>query len=206
MCRSSAAVTAANGTAGGVTATNFGTIGQDSGLENNSSVSNCTITGTSESIGAVAAYNRAGATIRNVKLAENANVQFSTPAVTIGGLAGMNEGTVTGCQVENGALALDAGLRAGTNTVTLGGAVGRTTADGTVSSTDVLLDLTQNLDKYTNLGGVAGQNDGTLDQCTYSGTMGGEAGDGRPCLRRCAQHRQHGGRHCRSEQQHNHRL
>lgn len=168
-------VTAANGTAGGVTATNFGIIGQETGLENNSSVSNCTITGTSESIGAVAAYNRAGATIRNVKLAENANVQFSTPAVTIGGLAGMNEGTVTGCQVGNGALALDNGLRAGTNTVTLGGAVGRTTADGKVSSTDVLLDLTQNLDKYTNLGGVAGQNDGTLDQCTYSGTMGGNA-------------------------------
>ena len=39
-----------------------------------------------------------------------------------------------------------------------------------------LLDLTQNLDKYTNLGGVAGQNDGTLKQCTYSGTMGGDAG------------------------------
>ncbi len=172
-----AAVTAANGTAGGVTATNFGIIGQDSGLENNSSVSNCTITGTSESIGAVAAYNGKHATIRNVKLAANANVQFSTPAVTIGGLAGMNEGTVTGCQVGNGALALDNGLRAGTNTVTLGGAVGRTTADGKVSSTDVRLDLTQNLDKYTNLGGVAGQNDGTLEQCTYSGTMGGEAGE-----------------------------
>lgn len=170
-----AAVTAANGTAGGVTATNFGTIGQGSGPENNSSVSGCTITGTSESIGAVAAYNGKDATIRNVKLAENANVRFSTPAVTIGGLAGMNEGTVTGCQVGNGALALDAGLRAGTNTVTLGGAVGRTTADGTVSSTNVLLDLTQNLDKYTNLGGVAGQNDGTLEQCTYSGTMGGDA-------------------------------
>lgn len=171
----SAAVTAANGTAGGVTATNFGIIGQGSGLENNSSVSGCTITGTSESIGAIAAYNSANATIRNVKLAENAKVQFSTPAVTIGGLAGMNEGAVTGCQVGNGALALDAGLRAGTNTVTLGGAVGRTTEDGTVSSTDVLLDLTQNLDKYTNLGGVAGQNDGTLKQCTYSGTMGGNA-------------------------------
>lgn len=177
-------VTAANGTAGGVTATNFGTIGQETGLENNSSVSGCTITGTSESIGAVAAYNRAGATIRNVKLAANANVRFSTPAVTIGGLAGMNEGTVTGCRVENGALALNDGLRAGTNTVTLGGAVGRTTKggavgrttkDGTVSSTEVLLDLTQNLDKYTNLGGVAGRNDGTLDRCTYSGTMGGEA-------------------------------
>lgn len=172
----SAAVTAANGTAGGVTATNFGIIGQDGELENNSSVSNCTITGTSESIGAVAAYNGKGATIRNVRLAANANVRFSTPAVTIGGLAGMNEGTVTGCQVGNGALALDAGLRAGTNTVTLGGAVGRTTADGKVSSTNVLLDLTQNLDKYTNLGGVAGKNDGTLDQCTYSGTMGGNAG------------------------------
>lgn len=171
----SADVTAANGTAGGVTATNFGTIGQDSELES-SSVSNCTITGTSESIGAVAAYNGKDATIRNVKLAANANVRFSTPAVTIGGLAGMNEGTVTGCQVENGALALNNGLRAGTNTVTLGGAVGRTTEGGTVSSTDVLLDLTQNLDKYTNLGGVAGQNDGTLEQCTYSGTMGGEAG------------------------------
>ena len=170
-----AAVTAANGTAGGVTATNFGIIGQGSGLEKNSSVSSCTITGTSESIGAIAAYNGKGATIRNVKLAENANVQFSTPAVTIGGLAGMNEGTVTDCQVENGALALNDGLRAGTNTVTLGGAVGRTTEDGTVSSTDVLLNLTQNLDKYTNLGGVAGQNDGTLEQCAYSGTMGGNA-------------------------------
>jgi len=171
----SAAVTAANGTAGGVTATNFGIIGQGSGLESNSSVSGCTITGTSESIGAIAAYNSADATIRNVKLAANANVQFSTPAVTIGGLAGMNEGTVTGCQVGNGALALNDGLRAGTNTVTLGGAVGRTTKNGTVSSTDVLLDLTQNLDKYTNLGGVAGQNNGTLEQCTYSGTMGGNA-------------------------------
>lgn len=170
-----AAVTAANGTAGGVTATNFGIIGQETGLENNSSVSNCTITGTSESIGAIAAYNGKGATIRNVKLAANAKVRFSTPAVTIGGLAGMNEGTVTGCQVEKGALALNDGLRAGTNTVTLGGAVGRTTEYGTVSSTDVLLDLTQNLDKYTNLGGVAGKNDGTLDQCTYSGTMGGNA-------------------------------
>lgn len=171
----SAAVTAANGTAGGVTATNFGIIGQDSGLESNSSVSGCTITGTSESIGAVAAYNGKDATIRNVRLTKNANVRFSTPAVTIGGLAGMNEGTVTGCQVENGALALNDGLRAGTNTVTLGGAVGRTTKYGTVSSTDVRLDLTQNLDKYTNLGGVAGQNDGTLEQCTYSGTMGGNA-------------------------------
>lgn len=171
-----AAVTAANGTAGGVTATNFGTIGQGSGLENSSSVSDCTITGTSESIGAVAAYNGKHATIRNVKLAANANVRFSTPAVTIGGLVGMNDGTVTGCQVGNDALALDAGLRAGTNTVTLGGAVGRTTEYGTVSSTDVLLDLTQNLDKYTNLGGVAGRNDGTLKQCTYSGTMGGNAG------------------------------
>ena len=172
-----AAVTAANGTAGGVTATNFGIIGQGSGLENNSSVSGCTITGTSESIGAVAAYNGKDATIRNVRLAANANVQFSTPAVTIGGLAGMNDGAVTGCQVENGALALNDGLRAGTNTVTLGGAVGRTTKNGTVSSTNVLLNLTQNLDKYTNLGGVAGQNDGTLDQCTYSGTMGGNVGN-----------------------------
>lgn len=171
----SAAVTAANGTAGGVTATNFGIIGQGSGLESSSSVSGCTITGTSESIGAVAAYNGKDATIRNVRLAANAKVQFSTPAVTIGGLAGMNEGAVTGCKVENGALALNNGLRAGTNTVTLGGAVGRTTEHGTVSSTDVLLDLTQNLDKYTNLGGVAGRNDGTLKQCTYSGTMGGNA-------------------------------
>lgn len=172
----SASVTAANGTAGGVTATNFGIIGQVTGLENDSSVSGCKITGTSESIGAIAAYNRKGAVIRNVKLAEGVGVRFSTPAVIIGGLAGMNEGTVTGCRVENGALALDDGLRAGTNTITLGGAVGRTTKDSTVSSTDVLLNLTQNLDKYTNLGGVAGRNDGTLDRCTYSGTMGGDAG------------------------------
>ena len=140
----SAAVTAANGTAGGVTATNFGiTRPRQRAGKHAAVVSGCTITGTSESIGAVAAYNSADATIRNVKLAANANVQFSTPAVTIGGLAGMNEGTVTGCKVENGALALNDGLRAGTNTVTLGGAVGRTTKDSTVSSTEVLLDLTQ---------------------------------------------------------------
>ena len=109
-----------------------------------------------------------------MKLAAKANVRFSTPAVTIGGLAGMNEGTVTGCQVENGALALNNGLRAGTNTVTLGGAVGRTTADGKVSSTEVLLDLTQNLDKYTNWARRRPERR-YLDQCTYSGTMGGNA-------------------------------
>lgn len=165
-------VYATNGEAGGIAGNN----NKDALIENVQVRAAVTAAnGTSESIGAIAAYNRAGATIRNVKLAANANVQFSTPAVTIGGLAGMNEGTVTGCQVENGALSLNDGLRAGTNTVTLGGAVGRTTKDGTVSSTEVLLDLTQNLDKYTNLGGVAGQNDGTLDRCTYSGTMGGEA-------------------------------
>ena len=139
----SAAVTAANGTAGGVTATNFGIIGQETGPEDNSSVSGCTITGTSEKHRRHCGVQPRGREHPQCEAGGNANVQFSTPAVTIGGLAGMNEGTVTGCKVENGALALNDGLRAGTNTVTLGGAVGCTTEHGTVSSTNVLLDLTQ---------------------------------------------------------------
>jgi len=53
-------VTAANGTAGGVTATNFGIIGQGSGPENNSSVSGCTITGTSGSLQPGSMCSRAG--------------------------------------------------------------------------------------------------------------------------------------------------
>ncbi len=111
-----------------------------------------------------------------MKLAANANVRFSTPAVTIGGLAGMNEGhrnrlssrkRCAGAERRSarGHQHRHAGRRGGPHHK----------RGGKVSETNVLLDLTQNLDKYTNLGGVAGQNDGTLKQCTYSGTMGGNA-------------------------------
>ena len=167
----SANVTAANGEAGGITAENRGDIGAEN--TDGGTVQNCTITGRASSIGAAAANNQQNGKIYNVALAENANIVFSTPATVVGGIAGHNLGEIYNCTVNPGALNLGTGLSAGGNSVTLGGAVGYN--QGKVNNTTVKQDLTANLDKYTHLGGVAGQNDGTLFECAYSGTMGGNA-------------------------------
>ena len=152
--------------AAGIAANNFGTI-------QGGTVSSCDITFAGESIGAVTAINNAGATISGVMLKENANIAFHGPATNVGGIAGKNAGTIGGCKVENPALALS-GLTARADSISLGGAAGVNTQDATISETTVTLNITDNLNKYKNLGGVAGENagGGTLLKCTYQGALG----------------------------------
>lgn len=152
--------------AAGIAANNFGTI-------QGGTVSSCDITFAGESIGAVTAINNAGATISGVMLKENANIAFHGPATNVGGIAGKNAGTIGGCKVENPALALN-GLTARADSISLGGAAGVNMQGAEISGTAVTLNITDNLNKYKNLGGVAGENagGGTLLKCTYEGALG----------------------------------
>lgn len=152
--------------AAGIAANNFGTI-------QGGTVSSCDITFAGESIGAVTAINNAGATISGVMLKENANIAFHGPATNVGGIAGKNAGTIGGCKVENPALALN-GLTARADSISLGGAAGVNMQGAEISETNVTLNIKDNLNKYKNLGGVAGENGGggTLLKCTYQGALG----------------------------------
>ena len=152
--------------AAGIAANNFGII-------TGGSVGSCTITFAGESIGAVTAINNKGATISGVTLKENANIAFHGPATNVGGIAGKNAGTIGGCKVENPALALN-GLTARADSISLGGAAGVNMQGAKISETTVTLNITDNLNKYKNLGGVAGENagGGTLLKCTYQGALG----------------------------------
>ena len=152
--------------AAGIAANNFGII-------QGGSVGSCDITFAGESIGAVTAINNEGATISNVTLAENAAIVYQGPATNVGGIAGKNAGTIGGCKVENPALALN-GLTARADSISLGGAAGVNMQGATISETNVTLNITDNLNKYKNLGGVAGENagGGTLLKCTYQGALG----------------------------------
>lgn len=152
--------------AAGIAANNFGTI-------TGGTVGSCTITFAGESIGAVTAINNAGATISNVTLAENAAIAYHGPATNVGGIAGKNAGTIDECTVNSPALKLD-GLTARVDSISLGGAAGVNMQGATISGTNVTLNITDTLDKYKNLGGVAGENagGGTLLKCTYQGALG----------------------------------
>lgn len=152
--------------AAAIAANNFGTI-------QGGTVGSCDITFAGESIGAVTAINNAGATISGVMLKENANIAFQGPATNVGGIAGKNAGTIDKCTVSSPALNLN-GLTARADSISLGGAAGVNMQDATISETTVTLNITDNLNKYKNLGGVAGENagGGTLLKCTYQGTLG----------------------------------
>lgn len=152
--------------AAGIAANNFGTI-------TGGTVGSCTITFAGESIGAVTAINNAGATISNVTLAENAAIAYHGPATNVGGIAGKNAGTIDECTVNSPALKLD-GLTARADSISLGGAAGVNMQDATISETNVTLNITDTLNKYKNLGGVAGENadGGTLLKCAYQGALG----------------------------------
>lgn len=152
--------------AAAIAANNFGTI-------TGGTVGSCTITFAGESIGAVTAINNAGATISGVTLKENANIAFHGPATNVGGIAGKNAGTIGNCNVNSPALALS-DLTARADSISLGGAAGVNMQGATISETTVTLNITDNLNKYKNLGGVAGENagDGTLFECTYQGALG----------------------------------
>ena len=152
--------------AAGIAANNFGII-------RGGTVGSCTITFAGESIGAVTAINNAGAEIRGVMLKENASIVFHGPATNVGGIAGKNAGTIGNCNVGSPALNLG-GLTARADSISLGGAAGVNMQDATISETKVTLNITDNLNKYKNLGGVAGENadGGTLLKCTYQGALG----------------------------------
>lgn len=152
--------------AAAIAANNFGTI-------QGGTVGSCDITFAGESIGAVTAINNAGATINNVTLDRNANIAFHGPATNVGGIAGKNAGTIGNCNVNSPALALS-GLTARADSISLGGAAGVNMQGAKISETTVTLNITDNLNKYKNLGGVAGENadNGTLLKCTYQGALG----------------------------------
>ena len=152
--------------AAAIAANNFGTI-------QGGTVGSCDITFAGESIGAVTAINNAGATINNVTLDRNANIAFHGPATNVGGIAGKNAGTIGNCNVNSPALNLN-GLTARADSISLGGAAGVNMQDAKISETTVTLNITDNLNKYKNLGGVAGENadNGTLLKCTYQGALG----------------------------------
>lgn len=152
--------------AAGIAANNFGII-------TGGTVGSCDITFAGESIGAVTAINNAGATINNVTLDERANIAFHGPATNVGGIAGKNAGTIGNCNVNSPALALN-GLTARADSISLGGAAGVNMQGAKISETNVTLNITDNLNKYKNLGGVAGENagNGTLLKCTYQGALG----------------------------------
>ena len=152
--------------AAGIAANNFGTI-------QGGSVGSCDITFAGESIGAVTAINNEGATIRGVTLDKNAAIAFHGPATNVGGIAGKNAGTIGNCNVNSPALNLGS-LTARADSISFGGAAGVNMQGAKISGTAVALDITDNLNKYKNLGGVAGENagGGTLLKCTYEGALG----------------------------------
>lgn len=152
--------------AAAIAANNFGII-------TGGTVGSCDITFAGESIGAVTAINNAGATISGVTLDTDAKIVFHGPATNVGGIAGKNAGTIGGCKVENPALNLSS-LTARADSISLGGAAGVNMQGATISGTNVTLNITDDLNKYKNLGGVAGENadNGTLLKCTYRGALG----------------------------------
>lgn len=152
--------------AAGIAANNFGTI-------MGGTVGSCTITFAGESIGAVTAINNEGATISGVTLDTDAAIVYQGPATNVGGIAGKNAGTIGNCNVSSPALNLG-GLTARADSISLGGAAGVNMQGATISGTNVTLNITDTLNKYKNLGGVAGENagGGTLLKCTYQGALG----------------------------------
>ena len=152
--------------AAAIAAKNFGII-------TGGSVGSCDITFAGESIGAVTAINNEGATISGVTLDTDAKIVFHGPATNVGGIAGKNAGTIGNCNVNSPALNLN-GLTARADSISLGGAAGVNMQGATISETTVTLNITDNLNKYKNLGGVAGENagNGTLLKCTYQGALG----------------------------------
>ena len=161
----SAKVSCENGDAGGVAALNSGSI---SAVQ---VVNGCTVNSGSANMGAVAAVNNG--TIQGVTV-QKATLQGG--AAIIGGIAGVNNGTIIGteasaCTVQQDALTLS-GLTAAD--ITLGGAAGQNEKDAIINKVEVALNVTQKLEKYRTLGGVAGVNNGTLQNCVFTAGQLGE--------------------------------
>lgn len=164
----SARVTCENGQAGGVAAVNNQTI-------SGGTVQNCTVKGGTANLGAVAAVNSKGGVIKGIAL--NSGITLQGGASVVGGVAGVNLGTIGGkddadrCKVEGNALTLS--LTAAD--ITFGGAAGQNDKDAIINNVQVALNVTRNLEKYRTLGGVAGNNNGTLKNCVFTAGQLGEA-------------------------------
>ena len=164
----SAKVTCENGQAGGVAAVNNQMI-------SGGTVQNCTVQGGTANLGAVAAVNSKGGVIKGIAL--NSGITLQGGASVVGGVAGVNLGTIGGkddadrCKVEGNALTLS--LTAAD--ITLGGAAGQNDKDAIINNVQVALNVTRNLEKYRTLGGVAGNNNGTLENCVFTAGQLGEA-------------------------------
>lgn len=159
----SAKVTCENGDAGGVAARNGGSI---SAVQ----VNGCTVNSGSAYMGAVAAVNNGtiqGVTVQSAALQGDATV--------IGGIAGVNNATIgtetSACTVQQTALTLEKLTAAD---ITLGGAAGQNENGATINNVQVALDVTEKLAKYRTLGGVAGVNNGTLQNCAFTAGQLGE--------------------------------
>lgn len=164
----SAKVTCENGKAGGVAAVNNQTI-------SGGTVQDCTVKGGTANLGAVAAVNSKGGVIKGIAL--NSGITLQGGASVVGGVAGVNLGTIGGkddadrCKVEGNALTLS--LTAAD--ITFGGAAGQNDKDAIINNVQVALNVTRNLEKYRTLGGVAGVNNGTLEKCVFTAGQLGEA-------------------------------
>ena len=161
----SATVTCENGNAGGVAAVN-----SESGTIGAVQVQGCTVNSGSDYMGAVAAVNNGtiqGVTVQSAALQGGATV--------IGGIAGVNNATIgtetSACTVQPNALTLE-NLTAAD--ITLGGAAGQNEKDAIINNVEVALNVTQKLEKYRTLGGVAGVNNGTLQNCVFTAGQLGE--------------------------------
>ena len=151
-------VTALGGAAGGVTAVNAGTV-------NGTAVKSAVVHGYDEAIGLVAAVNEQSGTITGVTVSGGT---LKGKAAMAGGIAGRNQGTVQNSTVTDITGLADLSARSGS--LTLGGAVGRNES-GTVSGIHSTVSLKDYSGNYQHLGGVAGENNGTLLSCVWTGRL-----------------------------------
>ena len=151
-------ITALGGAAGGVTAFNAGTV-------NGTAVKSAVVHGYDEAIGLVAAVNEQSGTITGVTVSGGT---LKGKAAMAGGIAGRNQGMVQNSTVTDITGLADLSARSGS--LTLGGAVGRNES-GTVSGIHSTVSLTDDSGNYQHLGGVAGENNGTLLSCVWTGRL-----------------------------------
>lgn len=119
----------------------------------------------------------AGVNCGTITLGSTTQLNFTVTATTYaGGIAGSNNargstrGLITGgVPMAQVTAATYAGGAAGINYADI-----RNVNNQAPVRANVTLSVTEGdkLERYQNLGGVAGQNDGTLDTCTYQGTLG----------------------------------
>lgn len=178
-CNNQAQITAGKGNAGGITASNSGTI------------ENCTVSGKKDAEVQIAAYEAAGGisgvtkgTIRDSSVSYiQVKNDVSSTTLCAGGVAGINlkEGQIV-WSTNDYQMVDHAAITAVNKGAFCGGIAGRN--EGSIQGeTDtlktVLSDVTlgfSGLGSYANLGGVAGENQGRISGCDVTGVVQGSLG------------------------------